>query len=427
MSDKFFNFHTKLNLNELFSAYLTPHIEKLNRSCPSLPDEDFINAGIRRIVSECKTGRDFLQKSDEIFDIHIAKSTFSDAMSSARRLDFVSEVSSANYKSLEQELSNDRVDYLSEFKDFEGYDVFSVDGHYIAHSSHTQRDSKGKLYAAGNLYALNIRNGLMRQFACVSDGSDKNHEMPIFREMLEIENSIYKVKNKTIWINDRAYIDHRWWMKQKRNGNHIISRSKSNSAMVCCGELSFDTTDPVNTGVVSDKLCGISNGVAGIRVIEYVEPETGEEMTFYTTLGKEIMPGAICWLYFLRWRIEKVFDCFKNALWQTKAWANGKIAMQIQGHFICIFYNYMQFLLEKTKKHESCEDKKSEKKYKENLELREKKAKQIGRYIHPLIYTYRKISRMSCQFIRSVKNYFFSEKPLSIVLPIFAERLKRYL
>ena len=226
---------------------------------------------------------------------------------------------------------------------------------------------------------------------------------------------------------DRAYIDHRWWIKQKAKDNYVISKSKKNNSILYCGDLEFDKKDLVNAGVVSDRLGGFTSSGATMRIIEYIDPETQEQMTFYTTLGKEIRPGVVCWLYFLRWKIEKVFDCFKNTLGETKAWATGNTAIQIQGHFICLFYNFMQLLSEKTKKMESCEDEKAEKKYVRNLEVRETNTKQLGRFIHPLIYTCRKISRMSCQFIRSVRNHFFSEKPLYLIIPIFAERLRRYL
>ncbi len=110
-----------------------------------------------------------------------------------------------------------------------------------------------------------------------------------------------------------------------------------------------------------------------------------------------------------------------------KAWITKKRAIQSQGHFICLVYNFVQFLSEKTKKHESCEYEKAEKKYAKSLEVREVKAKELGRFIHPLIYISRRISRISCQFIRAVKNHFYMQKPIRLVLPIFVERLKRYL
>ena len=216
---------------------------------------------------------------------------------------------------LEQELISDEIDFLKEFKELDGYDVHSVDGHYIEHSSHTQRDVKGKLYASGNLYALNMRNGLMQHFAFVSDGSEKNHEMPIFREGMKKFNK----EKKTIWIGDMAFVDYRWWGKQAKEGNHVISKVKTNSSILYCGDLSFDKTDTVNAGVVSDRLGGTTSSGYTIRVIEYIDPETEEKIIFYSTLDKSVRPGVISWLYFLRWKIEKVFDCFKKLIWGNKS------------------------------------------------------------------------------------------------------------
>jgi hypothetical protein len=424
MSDKFYDFASGQNLQDILASQINEHLDNLKRNCSSLSDELFINSGIRRVISQNKTGRDFLQKLKEVDDIQIPRSTFSDAMHSQRRLDLISQVSSLNYKSLDQELHSNKIDYLREFKEIEGYDVFSTDGHYIEHSSHTQRNSKGKIYASGNLYALNMRNGLIQHFACVSDGSEKHNEMPIFRERIRISST----KKKTIRINDMAFVDYRWWAKQaKKKRNYVISKVKTNSSILYCGDLEFDKNDPVNVGVVSDKLGSFTSSGYSMRIIEYTDPETAEKITFYTTLGKEVRPGVICWLYFLRWQIEKVFDCFKNSFEETKAWATGENATQIMGHFICLAYNFIQFLSEKTKKYESCEDEKSEKKYAKNLQAREEKASEFGRVIHPLIYTSRRTSRISCQFIRSARNHFFSPKPLCLILPIFAERLRQYL
>ena len=267
----------------------------------------------------------------------------------------------------------------------------------------------------------------MEQFACVSDGTRKNHEMPIFRNRMKIETSVNNTKKKIIWIDDRAYLDYRWWIVQKKKGIYTISKMKSASSILYCGDLEFDGDDPVNAGVISDRLGGTSSSGATIRIIAYVDPETGEEMTFYTTLGKEVRPGVVCWLYFLRWQIEKVFDCFKNSLKEKKAWANGNKATEMQGHFICLVYNFIHFLSEKTKKCKSCEDEKAQRKYAKNLESREEKAKELGRIIHPLIYTSRRISRLSTQFIRTVQNHFFLKVPLRLIIPIFVERLKLYL
>ena len=427
MTKNSFNFESDLNLHDVFTAQLRPHIDELKRNCPSLSDDEFLDSGINWIITENKNFRAFLQYSEEVLENKIPRTTLSDALNSQRRLDLITGVSSRHYESLANELLRDEIDYLGEFKELEGYDVLSVDGHYIEHASHTERNSKGKLYAAGNLYALNMRNGLIQHFDCVSDGTVKNHEMPIFRKRVKIENAFRDLKKKTIWISDRAFTDYRWWATQKKKGNRVISRIKTNSAILKCGELEFDRDDPVNAGVVASKLGGFSSSAIVMRIIEYVDPETGEEMTFYSTLENNIRPGLICWLYFLRWRIEKIFDCFKNSFKMIKAWATKSRAIQIQGHFICLVYNFVQFLSEKTKKQGSCEDEKAEKKYAKSLEVREEKANESGRFIHPLIYISRRISRISEQFIRAVKNHFVIKKSIRLILPVFVQRLKQYL
>ncbi len=88
----------------------------------------------------------------------------------------------------------------------------------------------------------------------------------------------------------------------------------------CC-EYQFDRNDPVNHGVVKDSFGGFPNTTSTFRIIDYIDPETSE--TFYTTMNRKIGPGVICWINFLRWKIERTFDCFKNALREKKAWAVG--------------------------------------------------------------------------------------------------------
>ena len=48
------------------------------------------------------------------------------------------------------------------------------------------------------------------------------------KKQKEAEDLINNIKNKTIWINDRAFIDYRWWAIQKSKGNYVISRTKTN-------------------------------------------------------------------------------------------------------------------------------------------------------------------------------------------------------
>lgn len=100
--------------------------------------------------------------------------------------------------------------------------------------------------------------------------------MPIFKEMIKRENSLYHIKKRTIWINDMAYIHYRWWAKQKKKGNNINSRTKTNSEILKFGDLKFNRDDSVSAGVVGNRLGGFSSSGIVMRIIGYKAPETGE-------------------------------------------------------------------------------------------------------------------------------------------------------
>ena len=119
MIDNFLAFAYSKNLQEIFTSQIKPHLDNLKRNCSSLSDKLFINSGITRIISQNKNGRDFLQTSEEIFDIQIPRYTFFGAMHSPRRLDLIRQASTLNYNSLDQELLSEKIDYLHEFQEIE--------------------------------------------------------------------------------------------------------------------------------------------------------------------------------------------------------------------------------------------------------------------------------------------------------------------
>lgn len=412
-----------LPIHETLSHQLEACLKHHKRKCPGLTDIEFILACVKRVITLNQSGRDFLQFLHDVFNSHVPRSTFFDALKSKRRCRAVKEMSALYHDLLSAGLTGRGIDNLSAFPELNEFDIFAADGHFIEHPSHLKKMSDQRIYAPGNIYMKNIRNGLVQLLTPVTDGTSKAHELPHFRKAIESMNTMVKL----IWIVDRAYVDYAWWEKQKKRGHLVISRTKSNMSPIYCGERPFDADDPVNQGVVRDRTGGFSNSSAMVRIIDYVHPETGEEMTFYTTLGNNLRPGLICWLYFLRWNIEKAFDCFKNALGEKKAWATGLNALQIQGHSIGIIYNFIRFLSETVQKENQTSDKKAEKKYRDHLDKRSKIAEAQHRFVHPLLYLYRPISRISAQIVRLIRNHFFSPKPLRELIPCFIHRLEWYL
>ena len=260
-------------------------------------------------------------------------------------------------------------------------------------------------------------------FNFIKSNIDQSFQNPSDIPMMK---KLFRAKSSTNWnMIEKETVDEIIFKTDKLRNRLILELMARGGTY--CGEYQFDRDDPVNDGVVRDNFGGFTNTASTFRIIDYIDPETGEEIAFYTTLSRKIRPGVICWLYFLRWKIEKVFDCFKNVLGERKAWAVGLNALQIQGCSICIIYNFIQFLSETIQEEYQCMDKKAEKKYVENLAKRLSKAKAQGRSIHPLLLFSRFITRISSQFIRVVRNHFSSKKPLRLIIPLFIQRLEAYL
>ena len=410
----------ELLIEQAFNRCTTRH----ERQCSALSDQDFLMFGVERVIEMNISGRDILQARADGGGDEIARSTYFDALQSNRRRSYVSEVSKRFFDYTRARLKAQGVDYLAPFEELKGYDVYAGDGHYIEHACHTAKVD-GKIPSApGNIFLMELRYGIMQLFANASDGSRKNHEMPIFRKCVERELS----PSKQIYVLDMAFIGYGWWLSRANRNQYVVSRVRGGDAAVrYCGEHDFDRANPTNAGVVRDRSGAFSSGGRAVRIIEYIDPENGEEFMFYTTLGRSIKPGVICRLYFLRWQIEKSFDCFKNSLRERKAWATGSVAIEIQGLIMTLVFNFERLLLGILKTDHGISDTKAEKKYKNDLDKRQTKAKAIGRFVHPLMWVASRISRFSEQFIRVIRNHFMRDTTLADLLGLFAKRMAAYL
>jgi len=403
------------------------------RSC-KFTDRDFVQLGCQRVLGSFQSGRDFLQHQHEVEQAKIARSTFFKALQSSRRLQVCEDVSRGILKVLNEQMDTLEVDYLKQFSALNEYEVYAGDGHFIEHACHTKLiDSKKeqrrtgklpKLHAAGLIYMQNLRNGLLSLFAPVSDGTRKNHEMPIFRNHYEKFKA--QTNKRVIYVLDRAYVDKVWWSRKMGPNVDFISRSKSNFSLTMCGDMGFDDNKEINQGVKRDFLAGLGGNSAAFRFIDYKDPETGNTYQFYTS-NMDLEPGLIAWLYFKRWTIEKTYDTSKNSLCEQKAWATGEGALQVQAHFICVVYNILRFINEITLKSMDEDEKISyRKKYADWIKKREEKAIKKGRSINLLLKNSLRMPKIAIQFIRFLKNNFHSPLPLRRLLPILRLRLINY-
>ena len=415
---------TKATIGELIDSNLNLAFDYVRniRSCPGLDDQDLARLGICRVLGSYESGRDWLQFIGDRGLAEVPRSTFFDALHSPRRLSMLQELEAALEQLAARQIREAGIDWLAEFPELDGCEVFAADGHVIAHASHAQKDAKDRNVPVGTVYGLDLRTGLSRVLTHVSGDGRRRHEMPSFREALRKRGQ----SAPTVWVLDRAYHDKAFWSQMWRDrGVVMITRMKANMRPVHRCPLPVDREDPVNSGVTGHYLIGLEGAYGSMFEVTYTDPETGEDFAFLSS-AEFPRPGMVAWLYFLRWRIEKLYDTFKNRLGETKAWATGANAAQCQASLITMTHNFLR-LLEALLSHQcGVSDAKVARKYDDQLNRRECLARKQKRGIHPLL-RYPRMPQLSAQFIRVVRNHLFCSKPIAAILALFTAALGAYL
>ena len=300
----------------------------------------FLRGGLQRILGQCDSGRDFLQFRQDRGE-ELARSTWFDALHSGRRATMVAEVATCSYASFERALR--ARDWLAGFPELAGRAVWVVDGHHLEHAGHAARDRKGEFISVGFLYGLCLHTGLQRSLVPFQLDGFRHHEWPVFKQHLPRWLQQDRGTKVPIVIGDPAYLDMVHWAEQKRSRQAlIITREKENMKPTVIAQRAYDPADPVNRGVEADEMAGYTS--AYLRRIVYCDLASGERFVFLTTEDR-LRPGVIALLYLLRWKIEKVFDGFKNKLHQQKAWANGGTAAATQAYLTALTHNLLTLLL----------------------------------------------------------------------------------
>lgn len=372
------------------------------RSCPEMSDIDFTYTGLLRAISVVDSGRDFLQQADENHGNVIPHSTYFNALKSPRRASMLEAVEEQSYQLLKEKLAEQGIDYLSQFPELDEYIVEAADGHFIDHACHTEKNDQGKVFSAGFIYAMNLRYGLLKPLCYVTNGSQRNHEIPLLRNHMEKQNGVKADDGKKLYVYDKAVTDYCWWDQQKQHNNFMISVMKENSVATFVESIEFDEKDEINTGVERYSIYEESKGVR-FSVVHYRDPENQKLFRFISTLPTSINPGTIAILYFKRWTIEKAFNNSKSNLKETKAWSPNVNALNSQMRFTAMIYNITRTFEEISKKQHPELIHPAEKKYNKELERKQLNAEKTGGFVNPLLFQPR-IARISSSTFRSLQS-----------------------
>lgn len=391
-----------------------------------ISDFRFVELGVLRVLSQCVSGRDFLQQTHEVRSEKIARSSFFDTLHSPRRLRILSTLNTELVLKHRASLP----DLLEMCPELKQRPIYAVDGHHIAHAVHSLRDKDKEHVSSNSLYVLCLHSGLLMNLGAVQGGGLRKHEMPVFRARIHpwIERHSAKKASRPIFVADPAFIDKAFWSRMNLNSTHgalVITRTKENMKPTVYSSNGWKTDLAVNQGVVSDQTVGF-DGACLMRRVTYVDPESTTQYQFLTTV-MDLAPGLIALLYLLRWRIEKLFDTSKNKLQETKAWATGQVAQEVQAHFTALTHNLLVLLREELQNVHAIREVKVEDKKDKALDQRKKRAIEAGRTLPTFHRLLPAIVQLTAQFLRTLRNSILTQMRWATALTHFRRTMESYL
>ncbi len=390
------------------------------RSCPAVNDIEFIRFGLCRSIGSVNSGRHFLQNTNDIHDQKLPLSTYFNSLKSKRRRKMLEALEAQSHQLHSKTLEEHGIDYLKQFPELDQYTVEAADGHFIDHACHTKKAPNGKVYSAGFIYGMDLRNGLLKPLCIVTNGTKRNQEIPALRNYIETQNLENNAHGKKLYVYDKAVTDFQWWDDQKQHDNYIITVLKENSVASKFESIPFDSKSDINVGV-EDYSVYQNKGIK-FSLVEYRDPETQKRHRFVSTLPANINPGTVAMLYFKRWTIEKAFNNSKSDLKEGKAWSSDLNALKNQMHFTVMAYNFARVFEEVSKIQDPEKIHPSDKKYTKALEKRDRLAKKEGGFVNPLFFQSR-IVRISSDTIRAVQNAIIAGKSLVWLMKALASKL----
>jgi len=394
------------------------------RESKKISDIDFLVMGIKRIISNCPSGRGFVQTMIDRFDfLTLTTRNFFKSIASPRRLKLMKEI---NDNIIDGYAPLESGDPFRDIPELDGYALYAADGHYHEHASH-ERHENGKAYSVGHLFATNLRTRSIRHLDVLRPGDKMENETHALKRLgSKVLRMGEPAGRKVIMVYDRACVDFMEWHKWKQGrGLYVVTREKSNMRLQPLGNLEFDRDNPINANIVSDQQVGHSHGRM-IRRIVYTDPVSGKTYAFITNVF-DLPPGIIAYLYKVRWDIEKAFQEFKSKYNERKAWGKSAEAKSMQANFLCVFYNLLLVLEDKVEVEEGIVDRKVIEKQKKRIREIKKKLREKNLRINPMIISTKKGAMRSAQFIRLVEIVFNNLTSWSVFIMKLRPRMEVYL
>jgi Transposase DDE domain len=309
------------------------------RNCPAESDWDWLTKGVDRVLSNVRSGRDFLQTFQMFWRREIQVGPYFETLASARRLGMVAECSGLRRRRVDA----CRQSPLATFESLASFDLHAGDGHYLAHATPDPMIGETR-WPTGHFFALNLKSQSLFPLV-LADLAERKKEDDLRalkrQSVARLRQGAGKGR-KVMWVWDKAGVDLPFWQERKAAGIYFLSLRKEGMCLTVEQERVIDGTQPINQGVTADRVVTDRRGLR-VREITFCNPCDGEGYV-YLTSEMTLEPGRLALLYKTRWEIEKVFDETKTKLQEKKSWATTATAKEMQAHFVAIVHNLLLLL-----------------------------------------------------------------------------------
>ena len=309
------------------------------RKCPVQSDWDWLTKGVDRVLSNVRSGRDFLQTFQMFWRRELQVGPYFETLASARRLGMVAECSAL----LRRRVDALRRSPLLQFESLATFDLYAGDGHYLEHATHDPMQGETH-WPTGHFFALNLKSQSLFPLVLADlAGRKKEHDIrALKRQSVAMLRQSAGKGRKVMWVWDKAVVDLPFWQERKMSGIYFLSLRKEGMCLALEQVRAIDFTQPINQGVTADRVVTDRRGLQ-VREITFCNPCDGQ-VYVYLTSEMTLEPGLLALLYKTRWEIEKVFDETKTKLQEKKSWATTTTAKEMQAHFVAIVHNLLLLL-----------------------------------------------------------------------------------
>jgi hypothetical protein len=213
-------------------TFRKPHGYLARRHPPPFP----LYAGVERVVSSVRSGREFLQNFFKWLPGGMALSPYFKALKSPWRLEKVAD----------QTLPN----ALPRFPELDGFSVYAGDGHYVEHAIYDPKTGE-TFWPTGYFFAMDIKTQTLRMLGLADAKSrKKEHHMRALKRFDRGElRQRATVGDRVMWVWGKAAIDLPFWQKAKQGGVYFLCLKKGNQCLERVKEREIDFAQKINEGV----------------------------------------------------------------------------------------------------------------------------------------------------------------------------------